>query len=72
MSVFITTDQKEYLVMPYGLAKSPSVFQAFMNYVLADMPHYFVIAYIDDILIFSTSPEQHVHHVKQVLGSGGW
>ena len=57
----------EYLVMPFGLANAPSVFQAFVNDVLRDMLEKFVFVYIDDILIFSSSLSEHKDHVRQVL-----
>lgn len=52
----------EYLVLPYGLSNSPSVFQAFMNEVFL---HRFVIIYIDDIFYLllelgQTSPSRDV------------
>ncbi len=55
----------QYKVMPFGLTNAPSVFMAAMNDVLGDLP--FVAVYLDDILIFSKNPEEHVGHVKQVL-----
>ncbi|KAI4887888.1 hypothetical protein NFI96_000720 [Prochilodus magdalenae] len=53
--------------MPYGLRNAPSVFQAFINDVLRDMIGRFVIAYIDDILVYSPDLPTHVRHVREVL-----
>ncbi len=57
----------EYLVMPFGLSNSPAVFQALVNDVLRDMVDQFIYVYLDDILIFSTSLQEHVQHVRRVL-----
>ncbi|KAL0186168.1 hypothetical protein M9458_017838, partial [Cirrhinus mrigala] len=57
----------EYWVMPFGLANSPSYFQAFINEVFRDMLNRWVIVYIDDILIYSNSLSEHVSHVRAVL-----
>uniref|UniRef100_A0A8P4GJA5 Gypsy retrotransposon integrase-like protein 1 n=1 Tax=Dicentrarchus labrax TaxID=13489 RepID=A0A8P4GJA5_DICLA len=57
----------EYLVMPFGLTNAPAVFQALVNDVLRDMLNRFLFVYLDDILIFSQSQEEHVQHVRQVL-----
>ncbi len=62
-----TSGHYEYLVMPFGLSNSPSVFQAFINEVFRDMLNRWVIVYIDDILIYSDSYEDHVQHVRMVL-----
>ncbi len=62
-----TSGHYEYLVMPFGLANSPSVFQAFMNDIFRDMLDRWVIVYIDDILIYSNTQEEHVRHVRAVL-----
>ncbi len=62
-----TTGHYEYLVMPFGLSNSPSVFQAFINDVFRDMLNQWVIVYIDDILIYSETYEEHVIHVRTVL-----
>lgn len=67
-TVFSTsTGHYQYRVMPYGIAFTPSVFQCMINDMLRNMFGWLVIAYIDDILIYSPSYEQHVEHVKQVL-----
>ncbi|KAI2647554.1 Transposon Tf2-6 polyprotein [Labeo rohita] len=57
----------EYLVMPFGLSNSPAVFQALVNDVLRDMVDRFIYVYLDDILIFSSSLQDHVQHVRRVL-----
>ncbi len=62
-----TTGHYEYLVMPFGLSNSPSVFQSFINDVFRDMLNQWVIVYIDDILIYSETYEEHVKHVRTVL-----
>ncbi len=65
---FITpTGLYEYVVMPYGPANAPSIFQEFMNEVFREFLHSFVIVYIDDILIYSRNLADHCHHVRQVL-----
>ncbi|KAI2665820.1 Transposon Tf2-6 polyprotein [Labeo rohita] len=57
----------EYRVMPFGLANSPSYFQAFVNEVFRDMLNRWVIVYINDILIYSSSYAEHVQHVRAAL-----
>ncbi|KAI2653179.1 Transposon Tf2-6 polyprotein [Labeo rohita] len=57
----------EYRVLPFGLSNAPAVFQALVNDVLRDMIDRFVFVYLDDILIFSPSHQDHVQHVRQVL-----
>jgi len=53
----------EFLVMPMGLTNAPATFQAFMNHIFRDMTDIFVVIYLDDILIFSNSLEEHQAHV---------
>ncbi|XP_016145267.1 RNA-directed DNA polymerase homolog, partial [Sinocyclocheilus grahami] len=68
-TAFVTpTGHYEYLVMPYGLVNAPSVFQDFMHEVLREYLHWFVLIYIDDILIYSRSLAKHRHHVAEFLG----
>ncbi|KAK3554752.1 hypothetical protein QTP70_033447, partial [Hemibagrus guttatus] len=57
----------EYCVMPFGLTNAPAVFQALINGVFRDLLGRGVIAYIDDILVYSTSMEEHVGQVREVL-----
>ena len=57
----------EYTVMPFGLCNAPSTFQAFINETLREYLDVFCSAYLDDILIYSNSKEEHVGHVKMVL-----
>jgi len=57
----------EYLVMPFGLRNAPSVFQRFIQDVLADCIGFYVQVYLDDIIIYSSSTDIHVKHVCTVL-----
>ena len=57
----------EYLVMPFGMTNSPATFQYFMNDIFHDMSDVFVIVYLDDILVFSETEEEHCVHVRRVL-----
>ena len=53
--------------MAFGLTNAPAVFQTLVNDVLRDMLNKFLFVYLDDILIFSRSLEEHVQQVKLVL-----
>ncbi|PNH26219.1 hypothetical protein BJF96_g10464 [Verticillium dahliae] len=57
----------EYLVMPFGLTNAPATFQNMINDVLREFLDVFVVVYLDDILIFSKTMEEHKGHVHQVL-----
>jgi len=57
----------EYLVMPFGLTNAPATFQAYINRALAGLVDEFCVVYLDDILIYSDSREEHVRHVREVL-----
>ena len=57
----------EYMVMPFGLTNAPATFQRMINNVLREHIDHFVIAYLDDILIFSNTEEEHKEHVNKVL-----
>lgn len=57
----------EYLVMPMGLTNAPATFQGFINSILKDLIDLGVIVYIDDILIYSETEEEHVRLVREVL-----
>jgi hypothetical protein len=57
----------EYVVLPFGLTNAPATFQAYINESLAGLIDYFVVVYLDDILIYSKDPTDHELHVKQVI-----
>ena len=55
----------EFLVMPFGLTNAPATFQRCMNGLFKHLP--FVAVYLDDILVFSKTPEEHLRHLETVL-----
>jgi len=57
----------EYLVMPFGLTNAPATCQALVNNILREFLDRTVIAYLDDMLIYSETKEEHVKHVQDVL-----
>ena len=59
--------QFEYLVVSFGLHGAPGAFQRFMNSVLVDLLDICCVCYLDDILIFSATLEQHKLDVAKVL-----
>jgi hypothetical protein len=58
----------EFLVLPFGLTNAPSTFQRVMDMVLRKHKE-FCGVYIDDIIIFSNSFEEHIKHLEQVFTS---
>jgi len=54
----------EYLVMPFGLTNAPASMQAYANDCLHDYLDLFCIVYLDDILIYSNTLEEHISHVR--------
>ena len=52
----------EYVKVPFGLAQVPAYFQELMTRILKDFN--FTIAYLDDIIIFSKTVEEHLDHTK--------
>ena len=57
----------EFLVMPFGLTNAPAAFMNLMNRVFEDYLDKFFIVFIDDILIYSKSKEEHTEHLTLVL-----
>ncbi|GBG65882.1 hypothetical protein CBR_g54173 [Chara braunii] len=57
----------EWLVMPFGLTNAPATFQAAMTTEFRHMLDRFVLIYLDDILVYSWSLDEHVEHLRTVL-----
>ena len=55
----------EYVKVPFGLAQPPAYFQELMTSILKDFN--FAIAYLDDIIIFSKTPQDHLSHIRKVF-----
>jgi hypothetical protein len=59
----------QFRKMPFGLRDGPSIFQRIMNEILAKYLWIFVLVYIDDIVVFSKTFEDHLRHLDWVLGA---
>ena len=59
----------EYVKVLFGLAQVPVYFQELMTDILKDFP--FTIAYLDDIIIFSKTPQEHLLHICMVFEKFG-
>jgi hypothetical protein len=57
----------EYLVMSFGLTNAPAYFMYLMNSVFMPEHDKFVVVFIDDILIYSKTKEDHANHLRVVL-----
>ncbi|RZB86561.1 Transposon Ty3-G Gag-Pol polyprotein [Glycine soja] len=57
----------EYLVMPFGVTNAPRVFMDYMNRVFHPYLDSFVVVFIDDILVYSKTREEHEEHLRIVL-----
>ena len=53
--------------VPFGLTKSPATFQRLMESCLGELHLNWCIIYLDDIIVFSRTPEEHVHMLKAVI-----
>ena len=57
----------DFLVMPFGLTNAPATFCNLMNDVLFDFLDSFVVAYLDDIVIYSSTLKDHLVHLEKVF-----
>lgn len=57
----------EWLVMPYGLTNAPAYFVDLMKRVFRDQLNKFVLVFVDDILVYSRTEEEHKTHLRIVL-----
>ncbi|GBG77425.1 hypothetical protein CBR_g23874 [Chara braunii] len=57
----------EWVVMPFGLTNAPATFQAAMITEFRAMLDRFVLVYLDDILVYSRTLEEHLEHLRRVL-----
>jgi hypothetical protein len=57
----------KYRVLPFGLANGPATFQEYINSVLWDCLGIYASAYLDDIMIWSQSREEHIKHLRIVI-----
>ena len=55
----------DYVKVPFGLVQAPAYFQELMTGILKDFP--FAIVYLDDIIIFSKTPQEHLSHICMVF-----
>lgn len=59
----------QFCRMPFGLRNGPSIFQRVMNRILVPYLWLFALVYIDDIVVYSASYEDHIDHLNAVLGA---
>ena len=57
----------EFLVMPFELTNVPAVFMALMNKIFTPYLDSFTIEFIDDVLVYSKSREEHEQHFEDIF-----
>ena len=60
-------DKEEFNVMPFGLTGAPSVFQRLMESVLRGLQFEVCLIYLDDVLVFSSTFEEHLDRLEMVF-----
>ena len=58
----------EFLRMPYGLCNTPATFQRLMQNCLGELNLTYALIYLDDVIVFSRTEEEHLHHLWVVFG----
>lgn len=56
-----------YVTMPFGLCNAPSTFQRLMERVLQGLVWKTVVVYLDDVVVYSRTPEEHLRHLAEVI-----
>jgi len=57
----------EYFVLPFAVTNTPGVFMDYMNRIFHPYLDQFMVVFIDDILVYSKSEEEHAEHLRIVL-----
>ena len=57
----------QFKVVPFGLSTAPATLQCFMNYIFKGSNRKFVLIFMDDILVFSGTLEEHIVHLQSVF-----
>ena len=57
----------EFVVMPFRLTNAPAIFMCLVNNVMHKYLDKFVVIYLDDIIVFSQSDDEHLKHLKQAF-----
>jgi transposase InsO family protein len=67
-TAFNTREGKfQWKVMPFGLCNAPASFQTFMNRILRPFIGKFVVVYLDDIVVYSETLNEHIQHLTQIF-----
>ena len=57
----------EFLRMPYGLCNTPATFQRLIQNCLGELNLTYALIYLDDVIVFSRTEEEHLHHLRVVF-----
>ena len=62
----------EFLRMPYGLCNAPVTFQRLMQNCLGELNLTYALIYLDDVIVFSWTEEEHLHRLRVVFAHVSW